>query len=137
MNTIRGLTTLGLVLALGASQSAWAAEKEDDSVYSYGRWAVLSPAAGGAEPFVAGLTPQAVNNARPQDADEFDPKALLAVAPVEPPPGIDDVDPEVPIVTVPPSLPPLPVELEPGIVDVDPTTPIVTAPPSLPALPPL
>jgi len=77
MNAARGLVALSVALALGAGQQVSAAQKKEaDSVYEWGRWAVLSPAAGGTEPYVAALEPDAINNARPQDADEFDPKVL-------------------------------------------------------------
>jgi len=86
MNTARSLVALGVVLALGSSQAVWAAQqKEEDSAYQWGRWAVLSPAAGG-EPYVAPQEPDAARNARPGEADEFQPKAL-----------VDDVTPPVDI----------------------------------------
>ena len=82
MNTARSLVALGVVLAaLGSSQAVWAAQqKEEDSAYQWGRWAVLSPAAGG-EPYVARQEPDAAKNARPGEADEFQPKALVTVQP--------------------------------------------------------
>ena len=74
MNTSKKMIVASIALALGVSSAAnAAAQKEEDSAYEWGRWAVLSPAAGGNEPYVAGLEPGAVNNARPGDADEFDP----------------------------------------------------------------
>lgn len=74
MNTAKKLTVVGVALALGMSATANAAkQKEEDSVYKWGRWAVLSPAAGG-EPYVATLEPQAENNARPSIYDEVQPK---------------------------------------------------------------
>jgi hypothetical protein len=81
------LVAIGVVVALGAGQQVVAAQKkEEDSVYQWGRWAVLSPAAGGPPPYVAALAPDAVNNARPEEADEFSPKVLLGeVEPPEPP----------------------------------------------------
>jgi len=87
MNSKTRLITLGLVLALGAGQEAWATQqKEEDSVYQWGRWSVLSPAAGG-EAYKAALAPDAANNARPGDADEFQPVvASVGTPPVEPPP---------------------------------------------------
>ncbi len=75
MNTAKKLIVVSVALALGMSSAAnAAAQKEQDSAYEWGRWAVLSPAAGGDEPYVAGLEPGAVYNARPGDAEEFDPK---------------------------------------------------------------
>ncbi len=83
MNTARSLVALGVVLALGSSQAVWAAQqKEEDSAYQWGRWAVLSPSAGG-EPYVAPQEPDAAKNARPGEADEFQPKA--EVKNIEPP----------------------------------------------------
>ncbi|GEM_PF-3431739 len=76
MNTAKKLTVVGVALALGMSAAANAAkQKEEDSVYKWGRWAVLSPAAGG-EPYVAALEPDAANNKRPGEADEFQPKVV-------------------------------------------------------------
>lgn len=74
MNTTSKLVVAGIALALGLSSAADAAnkKKEEDSAYKWGRWAVLSPAAGG-EPYVARLEPEAVHNARPHDSDEFHP----------------------------------------------------------------
>ena len=54
------LVAIGVVVALGAGQQVVAAQKkEEDSVYKWGRWAVLSPAAGGPPPYVAALAPDA------------------------------------------------------------------------------
>ncbi len=73
MKSLKRLVALGLVLALGAGQQAWAAQQqEEDSVYRWGRWAVLSPAAGG-DSYKGQVTPDAVNNARPSDASAFQP----------------------------------------------------------------
>ena len=70
---------------LGAGQQVVAAQKkEEDSVYKWGRWAVLSPAAGGPPPYVAALEPDAVNNARPEEAEEFSPQ-VEGLAEPEPP----------------------------------------------------
>jgi hypothetical protein len=87
MNTIRHVAVLCLTLALGAGQQLIAAEKEADSVYAYGRWAVLSPAAGGTEPYVASATPDAINNTRP--CEPFCPDVLSVGMPT-PPTVIDD-----------------------------------------------
>ncbi|HHJ13550.1 MAG TPA: hypothetical protein ENJ79_04120 [Gammaproteobacteria bacterium] len=73
MKTTISLLAAGVILAMGSAASPAAPGKEDDSAYKWGRWAVLSPAAGQREP-VARLTPQAANNARPGEADPFDPK---------------------------------------------------------------
>ena len=97
------LVAIGVVVALGAGQQVVAAQKkEEDSVYQWGRWAVLSPAAGGPPPYVAALAPDAVNNARPEEAEEFSPKVLGLVEP-EPPPT--PVEPPV-VVPNPPGEPP-------------------------------
>ena len=72
-------------VVLGMSQSVLAAQaKEEDSAYQWGRWAVLSPAAGGAEPYVAVDTPGAEFNARPGDASEFQPEIASINTPVPP-----------------------------------------------------
>ncbi|GMQ88172.1 MAG: hypothetical protein BMS9Abin08_1399 [Gammaproteobacteria bacterium] len=95
MNSKTSLVALGLVLALGAGQEAWAAQqKEEDSVYQWGRWSVLSPAAGG-DAYKAALAPDAANNARPGEADEFQPEvASVGTPPIEPPiePPVDVVE---------------------------------------------
>jgi hypothetical protein len=107
------LIAIGVVVALGAGQQVVAAQKkEEDSVYKWGRWAVLSPAAGGPPPYVAALAPDAVNNARPEEAEEFSPKILgleqptPVPGPVEPPPG-DPRDrlPPPPVVEIPEPVP--------------------------------
>jgi hypothetical protein len=84
------LVAIGVVVALGAGQQVVAAQKkEQDSVYKWGRWAVLSPAAGGPPPYVAALEPDAVNNARPEEAEEFSPQVEGSeVQPPEPPPVV-------------------------------------------------
>jgi len=94
MNTAKKLVVIGVALVLGMSTAANAAkQKEEDSVYKWGRWAVLSPAAGG-QPYVAAITPDAVNNSRPGEADEFQPKVQDEdIPPVQPPvvpPTADD-----------------------------------------------
>jgi len=64
------VVTAGIALCL--AQNALAAKKgEQDSAYRWGRWAVLSPAAGGAEPYVAASMPGADYNAVPEIADTF------------------------------------------------------------------
>ena len=83
MNSTKSLVALGVMLALGAGQQVWAQDKEEDSVYQWGRWAVLSPAAGG-EPYVPPVIADAANNARPGDASQFQPE-LAGVS--TPPPG--------------------------------------------------
>ena len=80
------LAMLAAGIGLFVAQGAVAAQPEADSAYRWGRWAVLSPAAGGAEPFVAAVTPGADYNARPNDADAFDPKFTVNEAPGYQPP---------------------------------------------------
>jgi hypothetical protein len=46
-------------------------QKEEDSAYRWGRWAVLSPAAGGTEPYVAANEPETQYNPRPCDVNGF------------------------------------------------------------------
>jgi len=110
------LVTIGLVLASSAGQQAWAAQqKEDDSVYRWGRWAVLSPAAGG-DSYEESVTPDAANNARPGDAQEFQPEvASVGVPPPVQPPIVPPVQP--PIVTAPPTVQPNPPGALPPIAD--------------------
>ena len=99
VKSLKSLVALGLVLALCAGQEAWAAQQqEEDSVYRWGRWAVLSPAAGG-DSYEGSETPDAANNARPSDASAFQPEiASVGVPPVQPP-----IQPPVqPPVTLPP-----------------------------------
>jgi hypothetical protein len=136
MRSQRPIVYLAAAAILGICQTGLAQAKEEDSAYHWGRWAVLSPAAGGAEPYVAAKTPGAEFNARPGDASQFQPEILsVGTAPVTP--GIGDVNPDIPVVTVPPSPPPPPpVALEPGIGDVNPGVPVVTVPPSPPPPPP-
>ena len=87
MKSLKRVAALGLVLALSAGQQAWAAQQqEEDSVYRWGRWAVLSPAAGG-DSYEGQVTPDAANNARPGEASEFQPEvASVALPPI--PPGL-------------------------------------------------
>ena len=132
--SLKRVAALGLVLALGAGQEAWAAQQqEEDSVYRWGRWAVLSPAAGG-DSYEGSETPDAANNARPGEASEFQPvvASVGVPPPIRPPgpPSIGPVDPTTPIVTAPPNLPTFPTP--PSVGDANPSQPIVTAPPSLP-----
>ena len=95
MNVNKYLIALAVVVTTVASQSAVARETAEDSAYQWGRWAVLSPAAGG-QPYQAPLAPGADNNYRP--GDFFDPELQAQTTPPTP----------VPIVTPNPpgSLPP-------------------------------
>jgi len=134
MKSLKRVAALGLVLALGAGQEAWAAQQqEEDSVYRWGRWAVLSPAAGG-DSYEGSETPDAANNARPGEASEFQPVvASVGTPPVGTEPGVAPVDPGQPIVNLPPPPPP-PVSSTPGVVPVDPGQPIVNLPSPPPPL---
>lgn len=132
MNTTRHFAMIGLALVIGTGQSLVSAqEKEEDSVYSYGRWAVLSPAAGGIEPYVATDTPVALNNTRPEEP--FGPTVLaIGIDPSTPPP-----------IVVPPTSPPVVVPNPPGNPPPvgDPrNVPVVSEPvvvPGTPGLPPV
>jgi hypothetical protein len=102
---MRSLRRIGYLVAatiLGISQAGLAQAKEEDSAYQWGRWAVLSPAAGGAEPYVAPDTPSAEFNARPGDASQFQPEILSVGTAPEPP-----VQPPI-VVPNPPGQPPPP-----------------------------
>ncbi|MGD8842404.1 MAG: hypothetical protein PVJ83_02925 [Gammaproteobacteria bacterium] len=105
---------------------------EQDSVYQWGRWAVLSPAAGGAEPYQAASTPGAEFNARPGDASEFQPELAGLGIPTVPAPSIGDVDPNIPVVTQPPTVrtPPNVID-SPSVGNIDPSVPLVTQPPTV------
>ena len=111
MKSLKRVAALGLVLALGAGQEAWAAQQqEEDSVYRWGRWAVLSPAAGG-DSYEGSEKPDAANNARPSDASAFQPEvASVGVPPVQPP-----IEP--PVALLPPTVQPNPPGASPPIGD--------------------
>ena len=88
----RTLIAVAVLTSVGGGHSICAAAESQDSVYQWGRWAVLSPAAGGAAPYVAALEPDAVYNARPEEAIEFSPQVLGGTpqpipGPPEPPTG--------------------------------------------------
>jgi len=126
MNALRRVIVLGFGLLVGAGQTVWAEqENARDSVYQWGRWAVLSPAAGG-EPYVAALAPDAANNARPGEASEFQPTVILS--------GVGPVDPGQPPVNLPP--PPPPSTPPPGVGPIDPP-PISLPPPPPPGVGPI
>jgi hypothetical protein len=96
MKSAKRIVVLATSMVLGAAQGAWAAQPppEEDSAYRWGRWAVLSPAAGGTEPYVQVATPGADYNARPGDASQFDPVVLSTETP--PPLGPPVVVPNPP-----------------------------------------
>jgi hypothetical protein len=85
MRSQRPIVYLAAAAILGICQTGLAQAKEEDSAYHWGRWAVLSPAAGGAEPYVAVKTPGAEFNARPGDASQFQPEILSTGTPPPPP----------------------------------------------------
>lgn len=96
MPSVRQVSYLAAVTILGISLAPLSAQaKEGDSAYQWGRWAVLSPAAGGAEPYVAVATPGADFNARPGDASEFDPE-IASVGTPPPSSGPPVVEPNPP-----------------------------------------
>jgi len=100
MRSVRRISYLAAATILGISQAGLVQAKEEDSAYQWGRWAVLSPAAGGAEPYVAVDTPGAEFNARPGDASQFQPEILSVGTAPEPP-----VQPPI-VVPNPPGNPP-------------------------------
>ena len=118
MSANKHLIALATTAAMTLSQSAFAQEPAGDSAYQWGRWAVLSPAAGG-EPFRAPDDPGADYNVRPGDL--YGPEVLSTQAPPVGPPTIGDVDPTVPIITQPPTVrtPPSPI-VQPPTVRVPP-----------------
>jgi hypothetical protein len=115
-------------LLLAAAPLAFSAQQaSQDSVYKWGRWAVLSPAAGGAEPYQAASEPGAEYNARPGDASEFQPELAGLGPPNVPAPSIGDVNPDIPVVTQPPT-----VRTPPNVIgNIDPSVPLVTQPPTV------
>jgi len=102
MRSRRRIIYLAAATILGISQTGLTQAREEDSAYQWGRWAVLSPAAGGAEPYVAVNTPGAEFNARPGDASQFQPEILSTETPPPPP-----VQPPI-VVPNPPGQPPPP-----------------------------
>ena len=115
------LISIGLALASAHPVMA-AQQSEGDSVYKWGRWAVLSPAAGGAEPYTDASTPGADFNARPGDAQPFQP--LLAgvdSTPIPPPSVVPNPPGSPPPIgdprLRPPSVSPNPVGSEPPVGD--------------------
>jgi hypothetical protein len=89
MSSVRQISYLAAVTILGISFVSLSAQaKEQDSAYQWGRWAVLSPAAGGPEPYVAVKTPGAEFNARPGDASEFQPEIASFGTPPSGPPSL-------------------------------------------------
>ena len=86
MKIKRHTIALAITAALALGQNAVAQDTTEDSAYQWGRWAVLSPAAGG-EPFRAPDAPGSDFNARPSDADAFQPEiASISSPPLSQPP---------------------------------------------------
>lgn len=101
MFSAKNVIYLTASVVLATSQTALAVQgTEADSAYRWGRWAVLSPAAGGAEPYVAVAAPGVVYNSRPGDASQFQPEVANIEGPIDdprdrlppppPPPVADD-----------------------------------------------
>ncbi len=96
MNRVRTYIAAGFALTMVLGSTANAAnQKEEDSAYQWGRWAVLSPAAGG-ESYVAPPAPDVAFNLRPGDPG-FQPEVEsptvqppIIVQPPVIPPGADD-----------------------------------------------
>ncbi|MAT65142.1 MAG: hypothetical protein CMN57_05820 [Gammaproteobacteria bacterium] len=111
----------GLLPALTGPVQAAGSGQDEDSVYSWGRWEVLAPAAGGM-PTLTAVQIESGVELRPGDAATLTPR-FQTVDPdgggTEPPaqvpeplPPITDVNPEQPVVEAPPTrrpAPPLPV----------------------------
>ena len=119
MSANKHLIALAISTALAIGQSAVAQEPAGDSAYQWGRWAVLSPAAGG-EPFSAPDAPGAAYNVRPGDlygpevaslgeppVPPVRPPVVVPNPPGQPPPsgGPRGTIPP-PVVTNPPGAPP-------------------------------
>ncbi len=86
MNTQRTLVAAAVSVAVLAAVPVWGKsqniEEESDSVYRWGRWAVLSPAAGGEE--TRAIQRDTGNDLRPGEAGENTPD-LIAVLRPQPP----------------------------------------------------
>jgi hypothetical protein len=83
------IIALAVTTVLTVGQSALAQEPAGDSAYQWGRWAVLSPAAGG-EPFRAPDDPGAEFNVRP--GEFYGPEVQSTLAPPVNPPITDPGD---------------------------------------------
>jgi hypothetical protein len=127
MDVSKSLIALGVSIALfgGAWETAVAKKTdEEDSVYRWGRWAVLAPAAGGEEVIAAapagtsnlGRCESAANCPDPQDVPPEEP-------PPEEPPPVEPPPVEPPPVDPPPVEPP---PVEPPPVDPPPVEPPLT-----------
>lgn len=114
MRSQRPVIYLAAATILGICQTVAVQAKEEDSAYQWGRWAVLSPAAGGAEPYVAVDTPSAEFNARPGDSSQFQPEILSVGSEPQPPitdPGDRPRPPVIPPVITDPGDRPRPPSL--------------------------
>lgn len=105
MSANKYLIALAASAALALGQSAVAQEPAGDSAYQWGRWAVLSPAAGG-EPFQAPDDPGADFNVRPGEL--FGPEVQSTLAPPVNDPG-DSPRPTLPPIVNDPGDSPRPV----------------------------
>ena len=111
MSASKHIRVLVMTAALAVGQSAVAQEPAGDSAYQWGRWAVLSPAAGG-EPFRAPDEPGADFNVRPGEL--YGPEVVSLGAPPVSPPSIGDF-PGGPIGNLPlPPPPPPRIDDNPG-----------------------
>ncbi len=104
-----------LLLAVACAAPAFAASQaEEDSVFSWGRWQTLNPAAGGLPAPAPVLSVQGVD-LRPEDSQQLAPRLQPTgggggTPPAGPPsvPGVVPVDPNQPVGSGPPSPPPPP-----------------------------
>lgn len=101
MSANKYLIAMATTVVLTLGQSAFAQQPAGDSAYQWGRWAVLSPAAGG-EPFRAPDSPGADFNVRPGDL--YGPEVLSINTPPVPPVADDPRDRLPPRPTLPPPL---------------------------------
>lgn len=130
-----------LLAAVCAAPASAATQSDKDSVFSWGRWETLNPAAGGLPDPTPQLSVQGVN-LRPEDSQQLTPQIQTTggggggTPPAGPPsvPGVVPVDPNQPIGSGPPSPPPPPPGV-PGVVPVNPNQPIGSGPPSPPPPP--
>lgn len=131
-----GLALLGPALALqaaqaserhgsGSSGSGW-----HDSVFSWGRWASLAPAAGGTPALNLRIPGSAVPGLRPGEADRLVPRVQVerkaqatSGAGGTGVPGVVPVHPDQPVRTGGPTPPPPPTPV-PGVHPANPASPI-------------
>jgi hypothetical protein len=80
-NNYRSVVLIAGAAVFAAAGVSASQQKKEDSAYRWGRWAVLSPAAGGTEPYVAAATPGSDFNPRPCDSEGFCAGAAVTEAP--------------------------------------------------------